>query len=107
MLTVTFYVDGKVYDTREVEYGSVLSSVMQEAQTLNLSVRSVSYENGETPATFNESSAVTCNLNVDAVQNEQGTTALTVVSVMAGVIGLALICFGVIKVVQLIKRRNA
>lgn len=46
MCTVTFYVDGEIYDTKTVEYGTPLITVIETANELNLCVMSVRSSNG-------------------------------------------------------------
>lgn len=44
--TVTFYVDGEIYTTKEVTYGSALAEILNEANRLNLVVMSVCNDKG-------------------------------------------------------------
>lgn len=47
MCTVTFYVDGEIYETKQVEYGTPLISVVESANELNLCVLSIRSSNGD------------------------------------------------------------
>ena len=46
MCTVTFYVGGEIYETKTVEYGTPLISVVESANELNLCVVSIRSANG-------------------------------------------------------------
>lgn len=46
MCTVTFYVDGEIYDTKQVEYGTAFVTIAETANELNLCVLSVRSANG-------------------------------------------------------------
>ncbi len=50
--TVTFYVGGEVYATKEVDYGTTFAEMAEEAKDLNLRVLSVMTENGEQPLDY-------------------------------------------------------
>ena len=68
MCTVTFYVDGEVYDTKQVEYGTYILRVVETAATMNLQVVSLSSPNGEFLSdTFNELT-VASDLNVNSIE---------------------------------------
>lgn len=47
MCTVTFYVGGEIYETKTVEYGTPLISVVESANELNLCVLSIRSANGD------------------------------------------------------------
>lgn len=49
VFTVTFYVDGEVYATQEVEYGTTFAELAEQAKDLNLKVLTVMTEQGELP----------------------------------------------------------
>lgn len=52
VFTVTFYVDGEVYATQEVEYGTTFAELAEQAKDLNLKVLSVITENGDQPLEY-------------------------------------------------------
>ncbi len=54
LFTVTFKVDGEVYDTLTVEYGTVLVDIVQEANAQNLQVTSVRSVSGTEIADFTQ-----------------------------------------------------
>lgn len=49
VFTVTFYVDGEVYATKEVNYGTTFTELSEQAKDLNLKVLTVMTEQGELP----------------------------------------------------------
>ncbi len=61
MCTVTFYVDGEVYATKSVEYGTSLIKMVESASELNLIVTAVRSANGDIDSTILTNAVVTDN----------------------------------------------
>lgn len=59
VFTVTFYVEGEVYATKEVDYGTTFAELAEEAKGLNLRVLSVMTENGEQPLEYFSDTKIT------------------------------------------------
>lgn len=108
MCTVTFYVDGEVYETKQVEYGTPFAEVLEYANKQNLIVSLISSLDGEV---IDDYSAVSIseNYSVVAEQMQGQEKFLNVLKnywqyIVAGVGTLAVIC-GVIGV-AVSKRKN-
>lgn len=62
--TVTFYVGGEVYATKEVDYGTTFAEMAEEAKDLNLRVLSVMTEHGEQPIEYFADNRITDDYSV-------------------------------------------
>ena len=62
--TVTFYVEGEVYTTKEVKYGTTFAELAEEAKGLNLRVTSVMTEYGDQPIEYFSYTPITDNYSV-------------------------------------------
>ena len=99
MFTVTFYVEGEIYTTKQVAYGSALASVLDEANRLNLVVMSVCDGNG---VYIEDCAAVQITENYSIVVREmQGSEkALNVIKnnlwyIIGGVVAFVVVCCGI------------
>lgn len=108
MCTVTFYVDGEVYETKQVEYGTPFVELLEYANKQNLIVSLISSLDGEV---IDDCSAVSIseNYSVVAEQMQGKEKFLNILKnywqyIVAGVGSLAVIC-GVIGV-AVSKRKN-
>lgn len=69
--TVTFYVNGEVYETKTVEYGTTFVEIVEDARKRNLQVLTVNVENG---AQIKDYSELQVNENYSVVARElEGT----------------------------------
>ena len=101
MITVTFYVDGEVYTTCEIEYGSKFEELIEQAKALNLKLQSVKLASGEK---FTEASQISEDIKVEAVKTDD--TALKITSATAGIAWVSLLGLGIAKLVKVIKRKR-
>ncbi len=110
--TVTFYVDGKVYEVKEVEYGTALSEVVEVASTMNLQVMSLSLSDdtliGEV---VDEMNTVIGDLDVTvAIMNGKDKIVNTVKNnkwaVVGGLVGIVVLIVFVMGISGSVKRRK-
>ncbi|MDE6472076.1 MAG: InlB B-repeat-containing protein [Clostridia bacterium] len=110
--TVTFYVDGKVYEVKEVEYGTALSEVVEVASTMNLQVMSLSLSDdtliGEV---VDEMNTVIGDLDVTvAIMNGKDKIVNTVKNnkwaVVGGLVGIVVLIVVVMGISSSVKRRK-
>ena len=103
MFTVTFYVDGKEYDSVEVEYGTAISAVETLADDLGLRVKSYSSTAGEVVGDI-----ITHDLNVNAdtmkgvdkVKNTVKNNQWKIIGGVAGGIVLIALIAGIVSTVK-------
>lgn len=104
MCTVTFYVNGKVYDTKEVEYGSMFADVVDLANTMNLQVMSLSFsDNTSINGVVDEVTTVVDDLDVtatimkskDKIVNTVKNNKWTIVGGLVGIVVLIVVVMGI------------
>ena len=88
--TVTFYVDNEIYETKTVDYGSVLCTVVEQAQIMNLKVMSMSYNDNIPLDDIN--ATVVGDISVNAVKAEGADKVINTIennqwAIIGGVVG--------------------
>lgn len=111
MCTVKFYVDGDLYETKSVEYGTHFMNVVEIATTMNLQVVSLSMPNGEIINSINNGMIVSDDLdiqavNIDGIDKVVSTVKNNKWAVVSGLVGIVVLFVVVMGVSGSVKRKK-
>lgn len=111
MCTVKFYVDGELFETKSVEYGTLFVNIVETATTLNLQVISLSMPNGEIIDSINNGMIVSDDLDIQAVTIDGVDKIVNTVknnkwAVVSGLVGIVVLFVVVMGISGSVKRKK-